>query len=338
MKTLQELLGPLEGEDGPTGPDLDETKEFDALRSAFTGNFPYDAKVREPEEGAPPPKPADWDEILQSIEDLSEKTKDMYLAACYARCGIVIGDLEVVERGTQFLAGLVSDNWDEVHPTIDALGYQGRAGICEGIVAYNAFALPFLEMPILRTKNLSVTADQLRDALEHESASQHYPMVMDVVDQLGADKVESVVSTLSSIQAALSQIQDAMKEHGGSDCPDFSTPKDTIGIVKKSLISLAGIGVAEEEDEEAAAEGGAGAAAGGPSFSGKIRSRDDVVRALSEVENYYNQAEPGHPVRVALARMRAWVHKDFMQIIADIAPRSLDEARLVLLETEEDRD
>jgi len=45
-------------------------------------------------------------------------------------------------------------------------------------------------------------------------------------------------------------------------------------------------------------------------------------------------SEPGHPVKVSIARLKGWVNKDFMEILRDIAPDSVREAEKVLLETE----
>jgi len=310
---------------------MDLSPEFDEIRGVFDANFKVDAKVIEPEEDAPDYQPGDWDKVAGNIEALFGQTKDLYLAASYARSGIVLGDIKQVEQGILCLAGLLENQWEDVNPPLEEMGYQGRASICEEIAAYNTFALPFLEMRILGTNRDGITGDQLREAYEHGAAANHYPMVMGVLDQLDESAKTASLETLNSILDGISRIGVVMKEHGGSDAPDFSTPRDMIEIVRTALSSLSGFGAPEGEASE---DGQVGAGGGnGRSFTGKISSRNDVLQALKDIETYYAMAEPSHPVRISLKRMQSWVNKDFMEILADIAPRSMDEARLVLMQT-----
>jgi type VI secretion system protein ImpA len=65
-------------------------------------------------------------------------------------------------------------------------------------------------------------------------------------------------------------------------------------------------------------------------LSGEIRNRDDVIRALDRICAYYERNEPGSPVPFALRRAKEWISLDFMAILEDIAPGSLQEATTVL--------
>jgi type VI secretion system protein ImpA len=65
-------------------------------------------------------------------------------------------------------------------------------------------------------------------------------------------------------------------------------------------------------------------------LSGSVNSREDVLRALDAIGDYYRRKEPGSPVPVVLQRAREWVNLDFLAVLADIAPNGLDEAKRVL--------
>ena len=81
---------------------------------------------------------------------------------------------------------------------------------------------------------------------------------------------------------------------------------------------------------------GAGAAAAPAAFHASVpRNRDDVAAALDAIARYYEQAEPTSPVPLILKRVRGWVHKDFMQLIREIAPNGIDEVRRLLAIPEE---
>jgi type VI secretion system protein ImpA len=66
-----------------------------------------------------------------------------------------------------------------------------------------------------------------------------------------------------------------------------------------------------------------------------------VVRTLDQLIDYYRRREPGSPVPVALVRAKKWVGMDFLAVLRDISPESLDEVRKILVsgsDTSEDDD
>ena len=339
VKTLEELLAPV-SDDDPSGEDMDESLEFDRLRTAFELNFPIDARVVELEDGDSPPAPVDWGEILELIEELSGKTKDFYLGVSYARSGFVLRDPEIVNHGLQFAAGLLEEFWDTAHPRLDSdYGPNGRSLIFEDLAKRGAFALPFLELPILDDGRGRVTADQLREADDLGASAQSYPEVMRMLDQMDDEAKTKTIGLLDSYVASINRIESVLRSRGEGEVPDFSTTRDFVEVVRKAFSKLAGLDAGEEAEAEAEGEVGEVAIAGGDSggsFSGGVRSREDVLKALSAIEQYYTRAEPGHPVKVAAARLRGWVTKDFMEILADIVPNSVDDAKNVLLERREE--
>jgi type VI secretion system protein ImpA len=104
--------------------------------------------------------------------------------------------------------------------------------------------------------------------------------------------------------------------------------------MRKAVLAFAKEQKSEEESSEGSAETGDHAGGGGSSGSGAIgaiNSREDVHRALDAIMAYYKKKEPGSPVPFALRRARDWVSLDFLSVLEDIAPNSLDEARRVLV-------
>ena len=79
-----------------------------------------------------------------------------------------------------------------------------------------------------------------------------------------------------------------------------------------------------------------GGDSGGPALSGRVNSRSDVVRAIDAIVDYYSRQEPGSPIPVVLGRVRGWVNMDFLSILNDISPSSIDDAKRVLTTRTED--
>ena len=337
MKTIEQLRAPV-SDAQPCGEDLDESLEFDTLRAAFDEDFALDTGMASLSDGEKRLAPVNWSDTFDNIETLCEQTKDLYLAVSYARCGIVRGDPDIVEQGLIFAARLLEERWDTVHPLVNDPGGRLRGPLFEDLARRGAFAMPFLGMPLVLGTRGSIKAEQLIDVHENGGASDDYPTVRGTIDQLDEEARLAVAAQLSSMLDALDRIDGVLREKNIAGRPDFSTLRLTVSMAQEAYTALAGLAAPEtgnpdnENDGSVADTDGSHEETSGPSFGGAVKSRNDVVKALDAIEQYYARAEPGHPMRLAMGRMRSWVSKDFMEILEDIAPRSLDEVKSVLLE------
>ena len=53
----------------------------------------------------------------------------------------------------------------------------------------------------------------------------------------------------------------------------------------------------------------------------------DAVRALDAVAEYFRRSEPSSPIPLFVERAKRLVAKDFLEVLADIAPDALSVAR-----------
>ena len=67
--------------------------------------------------------------------------------------------------------------------------------------------------------------------------------------------------------------------------------------------------------------------AGGVSIGGVVKSRQDAVRALDAVADFFRRTEPSSPIPLFLERAKRLVSKDFLEVLADIAPDAVAQAR-----------
>ena len=75
-------------------------------------------------------------------------------------------------------------------------------------------------------------------------------------------------------------------------------------------------------------DGGAEPGAGeGVSVGGVIKSRQDAIRALDAVAEFFRRNEPSSPIPLFLERAKRLVAKDFLEVLADIAPDAVAQAR-----------
>ena len=80
-----------------------------------------------------------------------------------------------------------------------------------------------------------------------------------------------------------------------------------------------------------AGEGGApttttaGAISTGSAWTGGIRSRDDVVKALDAIVAYYAKNEPSSPIPIFMARCKRLVMMGFVDIVRELVPDALSQ-------------
>jgi type VI secretion system protein ImpA len=60
---------------------------------------------------------------------------------------------------------------------------------------------------------------------------------------------------------------------------------------------------------------------------GAIRSRQDAIRALDAAAEFFRRNEPSSPIPLFLERAKRLVAKDFLEVLADIAPDALPQAK-----------
>jgi type VI secretion system protein ImpA len=65
-------------------------------------------------------------------------------------------------------------------------------------------------------------------------------------------------------------------------------------------------------------------------LSGDILTREDVVKALDKICEYYARHEPASPVPLMAQRCKKLVTMSFFEILAEVAPESIKQAQLVV--------
>jgi type VI secretion system protein ImpA len=76
----------------------------------------------------------------------------------------------------------------------------------------------------------------------------------------------------------------------------------------------------------------AGGGTGGNAVSaplGEIRSREDAVRMMDRVAEYFERNEPSSPVPVLLRRTKRLVSMSFLDILRDLTPDGVAQAESI---------
>lgn len=324
--TLDAILQPV-SEDAPVGEDLSYSHARAEIEQAF----------ETADDGGDPPE-RDWRAVLRLIDQQFAETKDVWLAAYLARAGAESGDLDVVLTGVQALAGLFEQYWGSVHPQLDELGVPGRKAPCDSLASRRTFIMPLERTVLIAHPRLGrfSGADLQRFAGEGPSADG-YGLFRAALEEIGDEGLQEAIARLDGVEEGLRRADKAFTAGAdGEEGPNFQPTLAVLQQMRAAARAFLSAGGGEADDAapaEASAgrEGGsAGAAARGAALSGAISSRDDVIRALGLIGEYYRLREPSHPMPVLLTRAQRWVTMDFISLMKDIAPDGVDQAELVL--------
>lgn len=323
--TFDEFVAPV-SEEAPAGDDLCYDPERQDIEQAF------DAASVSAEAAAE----IDWRETIRLIEGQSRRTKDLWLAVYMARAGTRTGALETVEKGCMALAGLLDRYWTTVHPTIEDYGLQGRMGACESLTRFAEFQGPLQRVILIEHPRLgSYSAGDFARFEREGDGAEGYGMFRAALADTSAETLQDVVVRLDGIVAALSRVDEILTGHAadaGITGPNFAATFDALAAIRRSVVPYVALPETDGVDPGDAQNAGESRRP-----VDRIDNRDDVIRALIAIGDYYERREPSSPIPIALRRVRSWVSLDFISILKDIAPNSINDVGSVLLAKDGDQ-
>ena len=130
MAEIDELMQPVSAE-AVAGADLAYDPKRQEIEAAFEAG-----RLADRGEGEAP----DWPAIIVAIKQQAKLTKDASLAVYLARAGARAQRLADVALGCAFLAGMFETWWDQIHPSLQEYGFQGRKGACKSLVSTATFS------------------------------------------------------------------------------------------------------------------------------------------------------------------------------------------------------
>jgi len=123
---------------------------------------------------------------------------------------------------------------------------------------------------------------------------------------------------------ALKAIDERMRTQFGAEAaPDFGQVSGLLAkidkVLRAQLAARPSVAMGADEGSEAAGES--------RPFTGVIRSREEAVRALEAVADYFVKNEPSSPVPLICNRAKGLVSRGFLEVLEDIAPEAVKQAR-----------
>ncbi len=319
----------------PSGPDLEYDPLFGEMERAAEGRpeQQFGDTVVSAED-------ADWKELRKAALSVLAQSKDMRAAAYLVQSLTHTDGLIGLGSGLALLRGLVEKFWDSIHPQLDpeddldpTIRVNILTSLCdqESMLHYVRLA-PLVSSKMLgrfSLRDIAIAAGDL-PAPDPDTPPPDITAIdaafMDCeLEDLQATS-QAVAEGMGDVQALEAFVTDKVGASQAASLGDLvQALKEAQHVLAEQLVRR-GVSV-EQEGAEAgngAADSGPG---GGPALAGEVRSRDDVIRALDKIIDYYQRYEPSSPVPLLVQRAKRLVAKDFMEILQDIVPESITQAQ-----------
>ena len=329
----QSLLEPISPEQ-PCGVSLEDTavlSSLDALRlfgQARSPEAPPDVDGDEKELAKAKP-PLEWDRIRVDALDGLSKSKDLRLLAYLGTALLRTDGLPAFAQVLTTAAQWIETYWAQVYPALEEDAIARRN-------ALNCFADPMAvvdrvwRLPLVASRqhgrfslrDIEIARGQaapgVMEARPEESA------INDAFAELALEELTALDTSVTAAIAALNGIDARMRSEGGPEvAPDFGPLVTQFAKLSRVCREQLAVRLPAGADGTAAT-----AADGAAGFKGgAITSRQDAVRALDAVAEYFRRSEPSSPIPLFVERAKRLVAKDFLEVLADIAPEALTVAR-----------
>ncbi len=348
---LSDLLEPVSLE-APCGANLEYEPEFRDLEKAAQGMaVPVMVMVA----GENTREGPNWQQVQNIACELLSRSKDLRIAARLTAALVHTEGFGGLAAGLSTIHGLLERYWDTVHPQLDAednndptMRINALLALCdrEGIVRavrtaplvhsqkVGFFSLRDIDIAEGRLTIPTPTAERDSEAAREVSA----PANKSTIDAAFADcelgELEQTSAAVSEAHRHLAAIDALLGERlGVIRAPSFDDLERELAAAKRILADrLSRRGVTQESQPgpptpELSGAGGNGAGSRAARIPlGEISSREDVIRALERVSEYFKRSEPSSPIPLLIDRAKRLVSKSFLEILQDIAPDGVPQA------------
>jgi len=343
MIVAEELLKPI-SEEAPCGEDLSYDAGFQALETMVRGK---------PETQFSAAEPPDWKDLSSRCLELFTRSKDLRIAIILSVTAVELDGLPGFQESLALVKGLLERYWAAVHPQLDPSDdndpLQRMNIIASMATPIGTFGDPFRILERLRAAPLCNSVQMgrygLADILHVETgipakgdkSAPTLPQIDAAFRDSNQEELRELYRTLSDCIALVTGIDELLtRTVGASRAPDLTPLSAELASMQKRIAPyLPAVSAPTATEATArASEISLPVAPTAPSLTGEIQSREDVVKLLHRICEYYAQAEPSSPVPLVLKRAARLAEMDFIQIIKDMSPDAITQIQKITGESE----
>jgi type VI secretion system protein ImpA len=329
--------------EAPAGQDLDsnDDAEYQRFGMLCRGTPDQVTRIQDPDDPRQeidhvvPGESPDPKVVLQKADALFARTHDLRLCIPLTLALTRLHGPAGLAEGLQIVAELLSNQWEYVHPQVSAdydfdVGYRAR--VLMGLADRDSVIRALRESSFAEAR--SVGHFTLRDlevargelaALDGQAAATA-DLIQAALRETGEDHARSLAQAFTSALGAIDRIEAAFTAVSAEGGLELAPLRKILAGAQTFLIGTTDAG--GESTLAGTAEADIRSPAGNP-ISGRLTSRSDARRQLDAVAAFLERTEPAHPAAMFVRRAARLLEMDFLEIIKELAPDSLDGVRLL---------
>ncbi len=332
-----ELIEPVSLDD-PCGEDISDSGEIYALEVLLQGK-----EETQFEAGEEP----DWREVLSQCEAILKRSKHLQVVVTYSVALLKTKGLAGFREGLQLTGNMLSRYWEPIFPRLDPDDGNDPTERCNLLGALSApvgqLGDPFKVIKRLRDFPLSNSRQLGSHSFHMWSSARNagegeFGQIDASFKDTPEDHLRSIINEIRAIAEAVRFIEATFAgEAGASASPNLDGLTKLLGEMEACVGTYLSTEGETTTQETALVEStSVGGAVPDPrpravlSAPGSISSRADVRQCLEMICQYYQREEPASPVPWLLKRALRLLEKDFLEIIEDFTPDSLDKVREIV--------
>jgi type VI secretion system protein ImpA len=323
--------------DNPCGVDLGSDLAFYELENAARGKLTRSENGSEKDLEEP-----DWPVVRRLAEALMPRTKDLRIILHMTRALTRTEGYSGLVSGLEVLRGWIESYWDGIHPRLDPADGNDPT---ERINILLGFADPLNLVQFVRQSTLVESREFGRISLrDYDIASGKQtppigtaPANMATIDAcfraaelIPLQKTQCAISECIDHVAALTKV--LVEKLTSERAPDFTPLLNNLMRAKKVLDEVLvskGAPVEKTTSLETDRPPTLTSQAAKTGEFGPLSSRDDCVKVLDLVADYFKRREPSSPIPLLIERAKRLMAKDFMEIMQDLAPDGVAQANKI---------
>jgi type VI secretion system protein ImpA len=344
MIVAEELLAPISDE-SPCGEDLSYDPGLAELETLARGKE---------ETQFSPAEPPDWKGLRALCLELFARSKDLRVAVTLAVASLELDGLAGFRESLTLVKGLLEQYWPSVYPQLDPADgddpLQRMNIVASMAMPVGTYGDSFRVLERLRAVPLCDSVQMgrysLADILRAESgapSSGDKPEVKPAqIDSAFRDSKQEKLNEIFGILSECITLVQGLDESvtlavGAKQAPDLTPLSSELTAMRSRVAPFLKASAAVLSGEEASPGGtGETGSQSALSLEGEIRSREDVLRLLDKICQFYARAEPSSPVPLVIKRAARLAEMDFMQIMLDLSPDAISQIRTITGEKEEE--
>jgi type VI secretion system protein ImpA len=325
--------------EAPCGENLEYDADFINLEQALRGKPERQfGKTVVPAEGP------SWPDVARLALGLLERSKDLRLYVILTRALMRNSGFIGLNYGLGLLHSAIGAYWGDVHPRLDAddaYDPTARVNLIASLCDPDTVLRPLRDVPLVSSRNFGrIGLRHLAIASGASAGAEPAPTPSDIEAaflEVSLDELKATAEAVRSAGGHVQGIETVLTEKVGAGNAVSLDPlvrllneadrvlTDRLAARGVDAPGSEGDGQEGGEPEDNGAEASADpefreAGAPAPRIGGRITNREDVIRALDQLCQYYERHEPASPVPLLLQRAKRLVPMSFMDILDDMKP------------------